>query len=194
MLNAYQFSAAKDLSETKAMQELVHTTKSIKEFKEKASEITTINNDQWLRVEIDVCKRDAIQGEVFRKMERTKDLYPYWVYITENDGNVRPEHAALEGLVFKIGDSEGDAVHPICDWNCRCHSEPVDDLYLKEENKEVSKGSDYLNENDPKTGKPYVGENFRFNPGKQGTLPNDSSYSSVFSNANKGNANLFDLD
>lgn len=191
LLNAYQFSAAKDLSETKAMQDLVFKSSGFKDFKEKASEITNINNDQWLRVEMDVAKRNTVMGENWRKMEETKDLYPYWVYKTENDGNVRPEHAALEGVVFRIGDPEGDSCHPICDWGCRCHSEPADDQYLKEENKTVSKGSDYLNEDDPKTGKPYIGEDFRFNPGKQGAMPNDSSYSEVFSSANKGNAELF---
>jgi hypothetical protein len=193
MLNSYQFSAAKDLSETKAMQELVHSAASFKEFKEKAGEITDINNDQWLRVEMDVCKRNTIMGENFRKMEETKDLYPYWIYKTEEDGHVRPEHAALEGLVFRIGDPEGDSVHPSCAWNCRCHSEPVDDRYLKEENKQVSKGSDFLTENDPKTNKPYVDKDFRFNPGKQGAMPNDSSYSEVLSSANKGNVDLFNM-
>jgi SPP1 gp7 family putative phage head morphogenesis protein len=193
MLNSYQFSAAKDIAETKSMQSLVYEASSFKDFKEKASEITNINNDQWLRVEMDACKRGTVQGEAFRQAESDKDLYPYWAYKTEDDGNVRPEHAALEGIVFMIGDPEGDACWPPVDWNCRCHAEPVDGQYLKENDKQVSKGSDYLEKDDPKTGKPYVDEDFRFNPGKQGAMPNDSSYSEVFSSANKGNEALFDL-
>jgi hypothetical protein len=126
-------------------------------------------------------------------MERDKELYPYWMYKTEEDDRVRDEHAALEGKIFRIGDPEGDDCFCPNGWNCRCHSEPVDDQYIREENKQVSKGSDYLNEKDPETGKPYINENFRFNPGKQGAYPNDSSYSEVFSSANKGNAQLFDL-
>jgi SPP1 gp7 family putative phage head morphogenesis protein len=191
MLNSAQFYAAKDVANTKALQSLVYESNGFKDFKEKANEIVAINNDQWLRVEMDACKRNTIQGEVFRNMEANKDLYPMWVYKTENDGHVRPEHAALEGLVFRIGDPEGDAVHPICDWNCRCSSEPVDDQYLKESGKQVSKGSDYLNEDDPKTGKPYIGEDFRFNPGKQGPMSNDSSYSEVLSSANKLKPEMF---
>jgi predicted GNAT family acetyltransferase len=192
-LNSYQFSAAKDLSEAKAMQELVFQSEGFKDFKEKAGEITNIFNDQWLRVEMDVCKRNTVMAESFRKIEETKDLYPYWVYHTMLDDKVRDEHAALEGLVFRVGDPEGDNVFPQNDWNDRCWGESVDDQYLKEENKQVSKGEDYLNEKDPESGKPYVNENFRFNQYHQGAMPNNSSYAEVLSSANKGNAALFDM-
>jgi predicted GNAT family acetyltransferase len=100
------------------MQSLVYEASSFKDFKSKASEITNINNDQWLRVEMDACKRGTVLGEAWRQMEADKDLYPYWVYKTEDDDRVRVEHEALEGLVFMIGDGEGDACYPPCDWNC----------------------------------------------------------------------------
>jgi hypothetical protein len=77
--------------------------------------------------------------------------------------------------------------------NCRCHSEPVDDMYLKEENKEISKGADYLNEKDPETGDSYIDKNFRYNPGIQGPLPNDSSYFDVLKNINKLDVEDFDI-
>jgi SPP1 gp7 family putative phage head morphogenesis protein len=190
MLNSYQFSAAKDLSETKAMQALIFQSEGFKDFKEKASEITNIFNDQWLRVEMDSCKRGAVMGENWRQMQDTADLYPYWEYKTEEDDRVRDEHAALEGQIFRIGDPEGDACYPPNDFNCRCHSELVDNQELKESGKEVTKGSDILEKDDPETGKPYVDEQFRFNPGIQGAMPNNSSYSEVLSSANKGNAEL----
>lgn len=192
LLNTSQFSAAKDISESKALQKLVFESESFKDFKEKAQEIVDINNDQWLRVEMDACKRSSVMGEQWRKMEETKDIYPYWVYRGRMDSRERPEHVALEGKIFRIGDVYGDMVYPPSDWNCRCVSELVNDRTLREENKTVSKGSDYWDKNDPKTGKPYVDPDFRFNPGKQ-TMPNDSSYFQVFKSANKGNVNLFDL-
>ena len=192
LLNVAQFSAAKDISETKALQKLIFESNGFKEFKEKATEIININNDQWLRVESDACRRNAVMGETWRSMESSKDIYPYWRYVTRGDGRVRPEHASLNGLIFKIGDPQGDSVHPICSWNCRCTSEILNDKELKDEKKTISKGSDYLDKTDPKTDKPYVDQDFRFNPGKQ-VMPNNSSYSEVFSSANKGNANLFDL-
>lgn len=192
MLNAYQFSAAKDLSETKALQSLVFESDNFKDFQEKASEITNINNDVWLRVEMDSCKRGAVMGEQFRSMMDTADLYPYWAYHGEMDDRERDEHVALEGLIFRIGDPEGDSCFPPGDFNCRCRAEKVDDRELKESGKSVSKGSDYLEKNDPETGKPYVGEDFRFNPGIQGSMPNNSSYFEVLKNINNLNSESYE--
>jgi hypothetical protein len=64
-------------------------------------------------------------------------------------------------------------------------------MYLKKENKEISKGADYLNEKDPETGDSYIDKNFRYNPGIQGPLPNDSSYSEVLESANKVKPEMF---
>lgn len=164
-------------------------SKSFQEFKQKASEIVEINNEVWLRVEMDVCKRSCVLGEKWRQMERDKDLYPYWRYVTRKDGRVRPEHAALEGKIFRIGDPAGDAVHPQNSWNCRCTTVSVDDKEVKQN--DISKGSDYLDKTDPKTGKPYIDKDFRFNPGKQ-LLPNDSSYFEITKNANKLNYKNFE--
>lgn len=117
-LNAFQFSAAKDLTETKMLQKLALTIGSKEEYEKKANEYAEINRDYWLNIEVDTCKRNAVLGEKWRTMEKDKDLYPYWVYRGRMDGRERPEHIALEGKVFRIGDPEGDRVHPICAWNC----------------------------------------------------------------------------
>ena len=181
------------MTETKALQQLVFESKGFKDFKEKASEICDINRDQWLRVEMDVCRRNTVMAEKFRSFEQDKDLYPYWIYKTRHDDKVRDEHAALEGKIFRIGDPEGDNVMPQNDWNCRCSADTVDDKYIKDNDAKISKGIDFLNEKDPETGKPYVNENFRFNQFHQGAMPNNSSYSEVLSSANKLNHEDFGL-
>lgn len=191
MLNYAQFSSAKDLAETKALQELVMTTNSFQEFKEKASEIVNINRDQWLRVEMDSAKRNAIMGEKWRSFEKEKDLYPYWVYHGRMDARERPEHVELEGATFRIGDPKGDAVMPPGDWNCRCTADNVDDRYLKDTDTKVSKGEDFLDKKDSH-GEYYVDPAFRYSPGKQ-VLPNDSSYSEVLKSANKLSGGNFGL-
>ena len=121
-------------------------------------------------------------------MEADKDLYPYWVYKTANDDRVRDEHAALEGLIFRIGDPEGDNCMPENGWNCRCSADPVDDQYL-DENKKSAVSNDeagkLLNDN--------IDEQFRNNPGIQGPLPNEGSYFNEFNTANNGNYSLFNL-
>ena len=182
MQNVYQFACAKDNALTSALlQDEVFKVSSFNEFKESASQIVDTFNDVWLRVESDTCKRSAVMGQQWQKMEQSKDIYPYWIYRGEMDDVERAEHEALEGLVFKIGDPEGDSCFPPLSFNCRCHAEEVDSDYLKENDKSVSKGEDYLTENDPETGKPYVSEEFRFNPGKQ-ILPNDGGYFDVSRN------------
>jgi SPP1 gp7 family putative phage head morphogenesis protein len=46
-----------------------------------------------------------------------------WRYRTAGDDRVRPEHAALEGSVFKLG--EGDVYFPPWSYQCRCFDEAV---------------------------------------------------------------------
>jgi SPP1 gp7 family putative phage head morphogenesis protein len=178
------------MSETLALNKLAYETKGFEEFRKEAMDIITINREQWLRVEYDSLTRGAVMGEQWRKMEEDSDLYPYWVYHGVMDDRERDEHVALEGLIFKIGDPEGDAVFPPSDWNCRCTGDPTDDT----EGKEVSKGSDYLDKNDPETGKPYVDEQFRFNPGVQ-PMPNEGEgYFDVLSSANSAGQLSFDFE
>jgi SPP1 gp7 family putative phage head morphogenesis protein len=192
MLNTAQFSAAKDLAETKALQALAVTADGFNDFKKKAyEEVTSIGRDQWLRVEMDSCIRGAVMGESWRKIEESKDQFPYWVYRGEMDEQEREEHEALEGLIFRIGDPEGDSICPPNDWNCRCRPEPADEGDIPEGGK-VSEGKDYLEKDDPETGKPYIDPDFRFNPGKTGTMPNDSSYSEVLPSANSAGVKLFE--
>jgi hypothetical protein len=77
--------------------------------------------------------------------------------------------------------------------NCRCRGDQVDDMYLKDSNTQISKGSEYLEKEDPTTGKPYVDEQFRYCPANQ-IMPNTGGYFEVLSSANKANANLFDYE
>jgi hypothetical protein len=192
MLNAAQFSSAKEATKSKLMQGALRNSEgemqSFSKFEKDASKIADIVNETWLRTEYESCRRQAIQGEQFRQLQEDKDLYPYWVYHGVMDDRERDEHVVLEGLVFKIGDPEGDACYPQNGWNCRCSAESVDDQYL-EENKlkaltnEEAKG--YL-ESD-------VDQQFRTNPAIQGTLPNTGSYFEVMGSANEGNAKLFNL-
>ena len=192
MLNAAQFSSAKEATKSKLMQGALRNgegeMQSFSKFEKDASKIADIVNETWLRTEYESCRRQAIQGEQFRQLQEDKDLYPYWVYHGVMDDRERDEHVVLEGLVFKIGDPEGDACYPQNGWNCRCSAESVDDQYL-EENKlkaltnEEAKG--YL-ESD-------VDQQFRTNPAIQGTLPNTGSYFETMGSANEGNAKLFNL-
>jgi hypothetical protein len=93
----------------------------------------------------------------------------------------------MEGLIFRIGDPEGDKMIPPNGWNCRCEPESVDDDYLIENSLKPA-GPDQLKENL----KENVNEQFRHNP-TAGILPKTGSYFELMPNANYGSPEMFGL-
>lgn len=75
----------------------------------------------------------AYEAASFNAMQETVDAFPYWQYQTMEDGAVRPEHAALNGLVLPADSPFWRDHFPPWDWGCRCtvvalSPEDVDDL------------------------------------------------------------------
>ena len=122
MLNVYQFSAAKTKSTQKALQYLVYNEKkelkSFKEFYEDASQATDIVYDTWMRTEYDNASKCAVAGDEYQRYDSDKDLYPYWVFHTSAQHDKEDECDDLDGMVFRIGDDEGDRAFPPNHWNC----------------------------------------------------------------------------
>lgn len=200
MLNSYQFSAAKSVTIAKLLQQAVYkedgSLKPYLEFKDEAQAIQKQVNEVWLRVERDMCTRSSVLADKFGDMLTDKDLYPYWIYQGRLDSRERPEHRALEGLIFRLGDPYGDAMFPPGDWNCRCKGKQVDDLFLRDGHRSVqtnSQAEGWLNGIDGSNGKPFVDEQFRYNPYYQGMMPHNGEYFEQFRNANMGNASMFGL-
>lgn len=200
-LNTYQFAAAKDAAICQLLQKNVYDEKgklrSWSKFRNKADEIVYNPNKVWLRVERDNCARSSIMADRFNDLSRDRDYYPYWRYTGRMDSRERPEHVALEGLIFKIGSPAGDSVFPPGDWNCRCTAEPADDRDLASNGWRVQTEAEakrWLNGVD-KDGKEFVDPQFRYNPAKQGMMPKQGSYfdESGIRTANDLNSGTFGL-
>ena len=92
-------------------------------------------------------------------------------YRTANDGKVRPEHAALDGVTLPMSDPFWETYYPPNGWNCRCTVAQVrKQKYPATEHSEaMSRGEEALQRDTKGI--------FRFNSGKQGkTMPDYNPY------------------
>jgi SPP1 gp7 family putative phage head morphogenesis protein len=62
----------------------------------------------------------AYEAASYNAMQESVDAFPYWQYQTMEDGAVRPEHAALNGLVLPADSPFWRDHYPPWDWGCRC--------------------------------------------------------------------------
>ena len=192
MLNAYQFSAAKTASEAKALQYIVYNEKKelkpYEEFYKDAEKITDIVNDTWFRTEYDNCSRSAVMADEWRSLDENKDLYPYWVFHTTPEHAIDDDCDDMNEMVFRIGDDDSDNCFPPLHFNCQCYTEPADDADVEENNYHIAsdeEAQEFLRNS--------VDEDFSFNPGIQGTMPNTGDYFEDLPNANKADWKLFDI-
>lgn len=68
----------------------------------------------------------AYSAGMYDVMDRQRDAFPYWQYITVGDERVRDEHAALNGLTLPADSPFWQTHYPPWDWGCRCQVVPVD--------------------------------------------------------------------
>ena len=57
---------------------------------------------------------------------------PYVLYSAILDARTRPEHAALNGLVFRKDDPDARRILPPSSWNCRCMAIELDQVEVEE--------------------------------------------------------------
>lgn len=68
------------------------------------------------RTNLDVSRAVARQ----QVQRATAEQRPYWMYDSMDDARTRPEHAALDNLVFRHDDPFWDTHYPPNGFNCRC--------------------------------------------------------------------------
>ena len=118
--NLFHFSAAKTLAEVQELNQAFRESTSYADFRNRAAEIADTFNDKWQRTEYRTAVQVAEAASQYRQLRKNATTLPYWVYRTVGDGQVRPEHAALDGLTLPASDPEWSKIYPPNDWGCRC--------------------------------------------------------------------------
>ena len=74
------------------------------------------------------------------------DNRPYWEYVAVMDSSTRPEHAMLNGLVYRYDDPFWKSFYPPNGWNCRCRVNALSDYKLKKKKLTVYDSNGHLSE------------------------------------------------
>ncbi len=56
----------------------------------------------------------------YRQQTADKEIFPFWKYVTMDDGRVRDRHAELDGVILPADDPFWKDHYPPWDFNCRC--------------------------------------------------------------------------
>ncbi len=123
-LNLYRFSATKDIDLIRQANKLLSDAKSFNEFEQQVAPLFEQYNKHHLKTEFNLAYSTAQNtSNYLRNLEVIED-FPYWEYQTVGDDRVRPAHAALDGMVFKAGES--GVFTPPNGFGCRCEQIPRD--------------------------------------------------------------------
>lgn len=122
--NVFAFSAAKSLTEFQEFSRLLTddagNVKSRAQFRRDVESLGATYNEHYLNVERETAIAQAQMAERWQDFEENRDVAGQWEYRTAGDGDVRPEHARLDGLVIDMDDPAGDTLFPPLDYGCRC--------------------------------------------------------------------------
>lgn len=158
--NAASFAAFKNHNEQQTLFDLLTNAdgkpRSWSEFKKEAMPVTQDYNMNWLQTEYNQSVASAQMAEKWAGFADNADIYPNLEYRAVMDGQTRPEHAVLNGIVRPINDPFWNSNYPPNGWGCRCSVVQTD--------KAESETKDFT----PQKG-------FDFNPGKDKKLFSDSN-------------------
>lgn len=123
-MNVFHFSAAKTLAEIQELNSLFRESANFEEFYRKAQEVTEVFNKRWQKTEYETAVLTAESASNYHRLMKQVKLFPYWEYKTVEDDKVRPEHAALHGVILHASDPRWNKIFPPNGWKCRCYVVP----------------------------------------------------------------------
>lgn len=123
---------------------------------------TELGSPRRLATIYNVNMRTAYNSGRYAQMMNNVEDYPFWQYVAVMDGRTRPEHAALNGLVFRYDDPFWKTHYPPNGWNCRCRVRALSAERMKTLGLKVSYGASFVHTHDVDAGiDETTGEIFR---------------------------------
>ena len=84
-------------------------------------------------------------GRYQTQIENT-DNRPYWEYVAVLDSRTRPEHAQLNGLIYRYDDPFWSAFYPPNGWGCRCRVRALSENQIKKNKIKIGNSDGLLSE------------------------------------------------
>lgn len=171
--NIFHFSAAKTLAEIQQLNQEFRKAKSFEEYYKQALNTCAKYNKNWGRTEYSTAVLTAESAANYQRLSAKTDRFPFWQYVTLNDGKVREEHQKLHGVTLKFNDPLWDKIFPPNGWNCRCRVRPlmkfeVTKNLVKESAKKID---EYFDSDDWEK---IENSHFAVNPGKRAEIFNNN--------------------
>jgi SPP1 gp7 family putative phage head morphogenesis protein len=122
--NVFVFSGAKTVVELKEMTAILYDTKGnprpFSAFLKDVLQIHKTYNQAYLEAEYNHAVASSQMADNWQQGWENRDVAPFLKYQTAEDDHVRPEHAAVNGIVKAKEDPWWDTWYPPNGWNCRC--------------------------------------------------------------------------
>lgn len=126
-MNLFKFAEAKGRAEVLLLNQLLIDKdkleiRSERDFIEQAKKINANFNQTYLQVERDFAIATGQNSARYMEFFTEKETVSSWEYQTVGDDEVRAEHAALDGRVFKFDDVTARKLWPPNGYRCRCEA------------------------------------------------------------------------
>lgn len=123
-LNTWYWSASKNLEIVNQLNELATISGSFKEFQASVSTIVDNFNKNYLLTEYQLVQQASVELSKHIQRVENADIFPFVRWKQIDRKNKRPEHEALDGMVFDV---KSVPLIPPIGWNCGCRLIEMDD-------------------------------------------------------------------
>jgi hypothetical protein len=154
--NLLKFSGAKSYTLISKMIAEKANFKDKNAFLEQAKKLVSLHNGTYQNVEEKFAANSASSARAFQTYQKDADLYPNLKFRTMGDSDVRPEHAANEGVIKPVND--WTKIPPL-DYGCRCWLEQTME---KPNGKDITVYDDKIANNAALNGEIFVEKNSYF--------------------------------